>query len=180
MALRLWQPQNILKFLSLMIINIISCNERRQRVLKFAIEAWQMPTEICVLPAPFVSQKKKKSTNWRAKKKKKRELNAKKVEKVGEKFSQLFFCFNVIVNSAFFFIIFRPFFCSLFYAFKQKSLFKLCGLKWFCRTESSGCVGHAGKYALIFSPSIAWNAVFELFGPWFCVDFSRLYTYTHI
>lgn len=50
-----------------MIINIISCNERRQRVLKFAIEAWQMPTEICVLPAPFVNQKK--STNWRAKKK---------------------------------------------------------------------------------------------------------------
>lgn len=41
-----------------MIINIISCNERRQRVLKFAIEAWQMPTEICVLPAPFVNQKK--------------------------------------------------------------------------------------------------------------------------
>jgi len=37
-----------------MIINIISCNERRQRVLKFAIEAWQMPTEICV----FVNQKK--------------------------------------------------------------------------------------------------------------------------
>lgn len=82
-----------------MIINIISCNERRQRVLKFAIEAWQMPTEICVLPASFVNQKK---INQLARQKKKRELNAKKVEKVGEKFSQLFFCFNVIVNSAFF------------------------------------------------------------------------------
>jgi len=46
-----------------------------------------------------------------------------------------------------------------------------------CRTESrsSGCVGHAGKYALIFGPSIAWNAVFELFGPWFSVDSSRTY-----
>lgn len=52
-----------------MIINIISCNERRQRVLKFAIEAWQMPTEICVLPAPFVSQKKKIHQLARQKKK---------------------------------------------------------------------------------------------------------------
>lgn len=100
MALRLWQPQNILKFLSLMIINIISCNERRQRVLKFAIEAWQMPTE--TVACPIRKPKKKKIHQLARQKKKKRELNAKKVEKVGEKFSQLFFCFNVIVNSAFF------------------------------------------------------------------------------
>lgn len=37
--------------------------------------------------------------------------------------------------------------------------------------QFSGCVGHAGKYALIFGLAIAWNAVFELFGPWFCADF---------
>lgn len=46
--------------------------------------------------------RKPKKIHQLARQKKKRELNAKKVEKVGEKFSQLFFCFNVIVNSAFF------------------------------------------------------------------------------
>jgi len=40
----------------------------------------------------------KKTTRGAAKKVRE---NAEKVEKVGEKFSQLFFCFNVIVDSAF-------------------------------------------------------------------------------